>query len=90
MNVPPVAFFRVTPSTVTSVSNGSAPCSEIPEASSCTPGIVPRIPAALVPLKLARVFTGRLLASSEVKVPLIVGLSVSIAEAVSALTVTSC
>jgi hypothetical protein len=37
------------------------------------------MPAALVPLKLARVLTGRLLASSVVKSPLMVGESVSIA-----------
>ena len=41
---------------------------------------------ALVPLKLARVFTGRLSASSVVKVPLMVGESVSMALTFSPVT----
>ena len=45
---------------------------------------------ALVPLKLARVFTGRLSASSVVKVPLMVGVSVSMALTFSPVTCTDC
>ena len=88
MYVPPVELFTVIPSTVTSTWYGSAPCNETPELSpsACTPGIALKILAALVPLKLARVFTGRLFASSDVKVPLIVGESVSIALTISPVT----
>ena len=58
----------------------------MPELSSCTPGSVPKMFEALVPLKLARVFTGRLVASSVVNVPLTVGESVSMALMLSPVT----
>ena len=86
----PVALWIVIPSIETSVWDGSPPCSENSPWSLCTPGNVPMMFSALVPVALARVLTGRLAAATAPYTALIEAVSVSMVEIVSPETWTSC